>query len=357
MMLSLYLLLGPSSAFSETDTVSTAGAAAPRGTPLPPPAVAQCGKWQHGMNLDGHVIIGPSGSRSTPTSSAGECCDKCKRTAGCLGWTWNGPSDKGCYCKNENVRLQQGAKQQVSSVLGPGPPLPLPRPPPPPVCSSIGPWKQCPWFDQALPRSERVSKLVGAMTLEEKLAQLDTDTPAIPRLAVPSYHWRNNILHGTVDNGVSTQFPQSVGMAASFDVDALHAAARVMSDEQRAKHNIKLRETGGNSVMDYGLDLWGPNINMFRDPRWGRGQETYGEGSHPANWRCKWGTAVYSCVALFARVCRPNPDGSLAQCLCDGAAGRLSDYKLAGRDDLRDHRDMQAFCGLLSRQDAATPEF
>ena len=95
------------------------------------------------------------------------------------------------------------------------------------------------------------------MTLEEKLAQLDTDTPAIPRLTVPSYHWRNNVLHGTVDNGVSTQFPQSVGMAASFDVGALHAAARVMSDEQRVKHNIKLKETGGNSVMDYGLDFCG----------------------------------------------------------------------------------------------------
>eukprot|EP01051_Picozoa_sp_SAG22_P012543 SAG22_NODE_1314_length_4773_cov_3.303594_2_plen_210_part_00 len=102
-------------------------------------------------------------------------------------------------------------------------------------------------------------------------------TPSIPRLGVPAYHWRNNILHGTVDNGVSTQFPQSVGMAASWDVDALHGAARVMSDEQRAKHNINIAETGGDSEMDYGLDLWGPNINMFRDPRWGRGQETYGE--------------------------------------------------------------------------------
>ena len=268
MMLSLSLLLFPS-AFSETNTTefTTAkrfhqGAAAPWVTSESPPAT-QCGKWQHGMNLDGYVIIGAGGSRHIQTSSAGECCDKCKQTVGCLGWTWNGPSNKGCYCKKGNVRMQQGAQQQVSSVLGPGPPLPLPPAPPPPVCS-IGPPKQCPWFDQTLPRSERVSKLVGAMTLEEKLAQLDTGTPAIPRLAVPSYHWRNNILHGTVDNGVSTQFPQSVGMAASFDVDALHAAARVMSDEQRAKHNIKLKETGGNSVMDYGLDLWGPNINMFR---------------------------------------------------------------------------------------------
>jgi beta-glucosidase len=118
-----------------------------------------------------------------------------------------------------------------------------------------------PWFDMSLPRAQRVGALVGAMTLEEKVAQLVVDTPKIERLGVPAYHWRNNILHGTVDNGVSTQFPQSIGMAASWDVPSLNGAARIMSDEQRAKHNIKIAETGGDSVMDYGLDLWGPNIN------------------------------------------------------------------------------------------------
>ena len=133
------------------------------------------------------------------------------------------------------------------------------------------------WFDTALPRAQRVSALLAAMTDAEKIAQLVVGTPAIARLGVKSYHWRNNILHGTVDNGVSTQFPQAVGMAASWDPAGLRRAARVMSDEQRAKHNIMKAQQGGNSIMDYGLDLWGPNINMFRDPRWGRGQETYGE--------------------------------------------------------------------------------
>ena len=120
---------------------------------------------------------------------------------------------------------------------------------------------QRPWFDQSLPRAERVAALIAAMAPHEKVAQLVVGTPAIERLGVPAYHWRNNILHGTVDNGLSTQFPQSVGMAASWDAPGLHAAARVMADEQRAKHNLKIAETGGDSVMDYGLDLWGPNIS------------------------------------------------------------------------------------------------
>lgn len=88
------------------------------------------------------------------------------------------------------------------------------------------------WLDTSVARHVRVAALVAAMNTSEKLQQLVTKTPAIPHLLVPAYHWRNNILHGTVDNGVSTQFPQSIGMAASFDTVALNAAARVMSDEQ-----------------------------------------------------------------------------------------------------------------------------
>ena len=114
-----------------------------------------------------------------------------------------------------------------------------------------------PWFDQTLPRSQRVASLLAQLNAEEKIAQLVVDTPKIARLGVPAYHWRNNILHGTVDNGVSTQFPQAIGMAASWDIDLLHDAARVMADEQRAKHNIAVNNTGGDSPMDYGLDLWG----------------------------------------------------------------------------------------------------
>ena len=114
-----------------------------------------------------------------------------------------------------------------------------------------------PWFNQSLPRPERVATLIDKLSVAEKIAQLVVDTPQIDRLDVPAYHWRNNILHGTVDNGVSTQFPQAIGMAASWDIDLLHDAARVMADEQRAKHNIAVNQTGGDSPMDYGLDLWG----------------------------------------------------------------------------------------------------
>eukprot|EP00300_Choanocystis_sp_HF-7_P020519 c20614_g1_i1.p1 GENE.c20614_g1_i1~~c20614_g1_i1.p1 ORF type:complete len:760 (+),score=123.48 c20614_g1_i1:148-2280(+) len=106
-----------------------------------------------------------------------------------------------------------------------------------------------------------------------------TNTSAIPRLGVPAYHWRNNILHGLVDNGLSTQFPQAIGLAATWDVDLLRGAANIMGIEQRAKHNIAVNFSAvtNDCPMNYGLDLWGPNINLFRDPRWGRGQETYGE--------------------------------------------------------------------------------
>eukprot|EP00051_Salpingoeca_urceolata_P002804 m.52925 g.52925 ORF g.52925 m.52925 type:complete len:788 (-) comp12339_c0_seq2:25-2388(-) len=134
-----------------------------------------------------------------------------------------------------------------------------------------------PWFDPSLPREQRAKALVSAMTPQEKVANLVVDAPAMERLGVPSYHWRSNVLHGLVSNGPSTMFPQATGMAATFDVGLIQEAATVMSTEQRAKHNVAIAANKGNSPMDYGLDLWGPNINMFRDPRWGRGQETYGE--------------------------------------------------------------------------------
>ena len=139
-----------------------------------------------------------------------------------------------------------------------------------------------PWFDWTLPRAERVAKLLAAMTTEEKIAQMVVDAPEIPRLGVKAYHWRNNVQHGLVDNGVSTQFVQTIGMAATWSAADIYAAGRVTSVEARAKHNIALKENDGNSVMDYGLDLWGPVGNLFRDPRWGRGQETYGEDPYLA---------------------------------------------------------------------------
>eukprot|EP01059_Diplonema_ambulator_P010942 TRINITY_DN20956_c0_g2_i1.p1 TRINITY_DN20956_c0_g2~~TRINITY_DN20956_c0_g2_i1.p1 ORF type:complete len:756 (+),score=253.23 TRINITY_DN20956_c0_g2_i1:144-2270(+) len=115
------------------------------------------------------------------------------------------------------------------------------------------------------------------MTDAEKISQMITNATAIDRLGVNAYHWRNNVLHGDVDNGVSTQFTQAVGMAATFSTEWLYKAARITANEQRAKYNIALQQNNGSSVMNYGLDLWGPVANLMRDPRWGRAEETFGE--------------------------------------------------------------------------------
>lgn len=124
--------------------------------------------------------------------------------------------------------------------------------------------------------SRRVDELVASLTLSEKTQQLVRQTKAVPRLGLPSYNWRNNVLHGVVDNGVSTMFPQAIGLAASWDAELLLASSRVWAEEQRAKFNERVA-TDGSSGMNYGLDLWGPNINMAVHALWGRNAETYGE--------------------------------------------------------------------------------
>ncbi len=113
------------------------------------------------------------------------------------------------------------------------------------------------------------------MTLEEKVSQMVHGAAEIPRLGVPAYNWWNECLHGVARAGIATVFPQAVGMAASFDAPLLHRAARVISDEARAKHHESLRREDRRIYK--GLTFWSPNVNIFRDPRWGRGQETYGE--------------------------------------------------------------------------------
>jgi len=123
---------------------------------------------------------------------------------------------------------------------------------------------------------ERASALVAELTVEEKVGQLVRDAPRIDRLNLPAYHWRNNVLHGVVDNGESTVFPVAIGLGATFDEDLLQDAARVWAEEQRAKFNLN-RSKKGDSVMNYGLDLWGPVVNLCIHPLWGRCQETYGE--------------------------------------------------------------------------------
>jgi len=121
----------------------------------------------------------------------------------------------------------------------------------------------------------RATDLVAQMTLEEKISQLGAEAPAIARLNIQEYHWWNECLHGVARAGIATVFPQAIGMAASFDTATMREVANVISDEARAKHHEAQRNK--NYKIYTGLTFWSPNINIFRDPRWGRGHETYGE--------------------------------------------------------------------------------
>jgi hypothetical protein len=114
------------------------------------------------------------------------------------------------------------------------------------------------------------------MSLEEKASQLVNQARAIPRLGVPAYDWWSEALHGVAREGV-TEFPEPVGLGATFDAPAIHRMAVVIGTEGRIKHDMAVKANGGSSDIFQGLDFWAPNINLFRDPRWGRGQETYGE--------------------------------------------------------------------------------
>ncbi len=137
---------------------------------------------------------------------------------------------------------------------------------------------QTPQFDFQNPNlsiSERVDDLINRMTLAEKAGQLMFEAPAIDRLGVPEYNWWNECLHGVARNGKATVFPQAIGMAATFDTELMHRIGVAISDEARAKFNEN-RKVGYMSRYA-GLTFWSPNVNLFRDPRWGRGQETYGE--------------------------------------------------------------------------------
>lgn len=129
--------------------------------------------------------------------------------------------------------------------------------------------------NQRLPVDVRVRDLVSRMTLEEKVSQMKDVAPAIPRLGVPEYNWWNEALHGVARSGLATVFPQAIGLAATWDDSLIFRMATVISDEARAKHHEYVRN--GSRERYQGLTFWSPNINLFRDPRWGRGQETYGE--------------------------------------------------------------------------------
>jgi len=134
----------------------------------------------------------------------------------------------------------------------------------------------CPDFrNPDLPADQRADDLIARMTLEEKVSQMRHESPAIEHLGIPKYNWWNECLHGVARAGLATVFPQSIGMAASFDEELMGRVASAISDEARAKHHA----TRGKDLFEkyFGLTCWSPNINIFRDPRWGRGQETYGE--------------------------------------------------------------------------------
>jgi beta-glucosidase len=148
------------------------------------------------------------------------------------------------------------------------------------ICSALG-WpvgsqnSVTPYTNPRLPLTTRVDDLVARMTLEEKVSQMMNAAPAIPRLGIPEYDWWNEGLHGVAFSGVATVFPQAIGLGATFDPSLVNRVASVISEEARAKYNEAQRL--GNRKRFYGLTFWSPNINIFRDPRWGRGQETYGE--------------------------------------------------------------------------------
>ena len=122
---------------------------------------------------------------------------------------------------------------------------------------------------------QRVNDLVSQMTLAEKISQMLYDAPAIERLGIPKYNWWNECLHGVARAGIATVFPQAIGLAATWNSQLMHEITVVISDEARAKHHEAVRQ--GVREIYTGLTFWSPNINIFRDPRWGRGQETYGE--------------------------------------------------------------------------------
>ncbi len=135
--------------------------------------------------------------------------------------------------------------------------------------------KEFPWDNPNQPLQQRVHELVSRMTLQEKVSQMMNEAPAIPSLGVPAYNWWSEGLHGIARSGYATVFPQAIGMAATFDPADVRNMSDTISTEARAKYEWAMRRNL-HSIY-YGLTLWAPNINIVRDPRWGRGQETYGE--------------------------------------------------------------------------------
>jgi beta-glucosidase len=132
------------------------------------------------------------------------------------------------------------------------------------------------YLDTSLPFAERAKDLVGRLTLEEKVGLMNHPAQGVPRLNIPAYNYWSEALHGVARNGRATVFPQAIGMAATWDKELIHSVASAVGDEGRAKYHAALRRNGYTDQYQ-GLTFWSPNVNIFRDPRWGRGQETWGE--------------------------------------------------------------------------------
>lgn len=141
--------------------------------------------------------------------------------------------------------------------------------------SGFGQSREFPWYNSDLSFETRIDLLVSEMTLDEKLSQFNSTSPVIERLGIPEYNWWNEALHGVARNGKATVFPQAIALASTFDPELAERVATAISTEARAKFNIA--KSIGNRGKYAGLTFWTPNVNIFRDPRWGRGQETYGE--------------------------------------------------------------------------------
>ena len=137
--------------------------------------------------------------------------------------------------------------------------------------------------DPKQPIEKRVDDLVSRMTLEEKVSQMTNNAAAIERLGVPEYNWWNEALHGVARAGIATVFPQAIGLAATWDEKLIHNVGDVISTEARAKNNEAIRN--GDRGLYKGLTFWSPNINIFRDPRWGRGQRPVRPGDHAGDGR------------------------------------------------------------------------
>lgn len=131
------------------------------------------------------------------------------------------------------------------------------------------------YLDKSFSAQERAEALVNEMTVDEMASQLRYDSPSVERLGIPAYNWWNEGLHGLARSGTATMFPQAIGLAAMFDRSLTEKAAEITADEARAKYNA-YKKYGDRDIYK-GLTIWSPNINIFRDPRWGRGHETYGE--------------------------------------------------------------------------------